>query len=270
MTPTEFTQKIAERLRENAPTISISTVADLQLTIKTADGHESTAFLDNAYNTYKMDPANVSEVIQTFITSFTESINEKEQPADRNLIVPVIKDRPWLEDIRNGLSSRGAKKVPDLVFEDFNSDLVIVYAEDTPSKIRYLNPDQLQKLGIDRSELRKIACENLTRLLPPIQCHGTNGYYMLTAGESYEASLLLLDSIWSGNQMVVDGDYVVAIPTRDVLLVTGSKNSLGLKTLKESVEKSSAENPYRLTSKLFVYRNGKFEEFKDDLDSRSN
>jgi len=34
------------------------------------------------------------------------------------------------------------------------------------------------------------------------------------------------------------------------------------------VKRASAEGAYRLTSKLFVYRNGKFDEFKDGTDGR--
>jgi hypothetical protein len=32
--------------------------------------------------------------------------------------------------------------------------------------------------------------------------------------------------------------------------------------MKQMVKKASSESPYKLTSQLFVYRNGKFEEYK--------
>ena len=47
---------------------------------------------------------------------------------------------------------------------------------------------------------------------------------MLKAGGDYEASLLLFDDIWRDGQVKVDGDIVVAVPAKDVLLVTGSNN----------------------------------------------
>ena len=118
--------------------------------------------------------------------------------------------------------SRGVKKLPDNVYEDLNSDLIILYAEDSQKNIRYLTPADLEKVNIDRKELRNLACENLKKLLPKIERQGANGLYMITAGGDYEASLLLFGSMWIDMQKDVHGDVVVAIPTRDLLIVTGS------------------------------------------------
>jgi hypothetical protein len=86
---------------------------------------------------------------------------------------------------------------------------------------------------------------------------------MLTAGGNYEASLLLLDSIWSGLEKEVIGEVVVSVPTRDLLVVTGSGDSAGLERIKRLAKDASGRLSYRLTPKLFVYRNGKFEEFTE-------
>src|SRR4029450_9414253 len=113
--------------------------------------------------------------------------------------------------------SRGAKEVPEHVYEDFSPDLIVVYAEDSPKNIRYLVPKDLELAKIDRAELRALACENLKRILPKIERHGTDGLYMLTAGGDYEASLLLLDSIWSGGPNDVQGAGVVAVSERALM-----------------------------------------------------
>ena len=84
---------------------------------------------------------------------------------------------------------------------------------------------------------------------------------MVVAGGDYEASLVLLDSIWSDGQMDVKGDVVVAIPTRDLLLVTGSQDTQGIEKLKQMVKEASTDGSYRLTQKLFVHRSGRFDEF---------
>lgn len=61
--------------------------------------------------------------------------------------------------------------------------------------------------------------------------------------------------------MDVKGDRVVAIPTRDLLLVTGSQDPQGIEKMKLMVKQASTGGSYRLTRKLFVYRNGRFDEF---------
>jgi len=74
---------------------------------------------------------------------------------------------------------------------------------------------------------------------------------------------LLLDSIWSAPQIDLQGDIVVAIPTRDLLLVTGSQNPKGIEEVKQIVKEASSRFSYRLTPKLFVYRSGRFDEFRE-------
>ncbi|MBN9692912.1 MAG: DUF1444 family protein [Verrucomicrobia bacterium] len=262
VTPREFTREFAEALRKASPELKVAVVRDLELKITSADGRDSTSFLDNAYDTYKQDPKAKADVIQRFVAAGLETIGIVRDGVDRTRIVPVIKDRPWLEETRQVLLSRGAKEVPEHVYEDFSPDLIILYAEDSPKNIRYLGPKDLEFAKVERSELRALACENLKRLLPKIERHGTNGLYMITAGGDYEASLLVLDSIWSDGEMDVSGDVVVAVPTRDLLLVTGSQNPQGIEKVRQMVKEASTAGSYRLTQKLFVYRNDRFTEFK--------
>jgi uncharacterized protein YtpQ (UPF0354 family) len=120
----------------------------------------------------------------------------------------------------------------------------------------------LEKAHIDRRELRPLACENLKRLLPKIERRGGNGLFVLRAGGDYDASLLLLDSMWVDMKKEVRGDVVVAIPSRDLLIVTGSEDFHGIEKVRKIVDESFAQGAYRLTKKLFVFRNGKLEEFK--------
>ena len=154
------------------------------------------------------------------------------------------------------------KELKENVHEDLNADLVILYAEDSAKNIRYFSPEDLEKAKIEKHELRELACENLKRILPEIERHGENGLFMVTAGGDYEASLLLFDFIWDDMKKEVRGDVVVAIPTRDLLLVTGSQDTQGIEKMKQIVQKTAAEGSYRLTTQLFVFRDGQLEEFK--------
>ena len=261
-TPSQFTKEFADALRAASPGLKIEVVNNLELKVVSADGHESTFFLDNAYTTYKQEPGGKQEVITRFISDDLEYIKSQHSAVDRTRIVPVIKDRPWLEETRQALLSRGTKEVPEPVYEDFSPDLIILYAEDSPKNIRYLTPKDLEALKIEKKDLRSLACENLKRVIPKIERHGTNGLYMLTAGGDYEASLLLLDSLWNNSQMPVQGEILVAIPTRDLLLVTGTGHPEAVEKVKQMANKSFEEGSYRLTPKLFIYRNGRFSDFK--------
>jgi uncharacterized protein YtpQ (UPF0354 family) len=263
LTPGQFTAEVADMFRKSAPAVKVEIVKDLQLKITTPANRESTAYLDNAYGTYKLDPNAKDAVIKRFVTAGVETVGRMQSPEslDVNRIVPVVKDRAWLKEMGKVLLSRGAKEMPENVYDDLNADLVVLYAEDTPRNIRYLEVKDLEQAHIDRKELRRLACANLQRLLPKIDRRGANGIYMVTAGGDYEASLLLFDSMWNDFKQHVKGDVVVAIPARDLLIVTGSEDPVGLDKMRQMVAHAFTNASYRLTSQLFVYRNGKFQEF---------
>jgi uncharacterized protein YtpQ (UPF0354 family) len=263
ITPQQFTQEFADALRKSSAGLKVEVVRDLELKVTPPGGRDFGAFLSNAYDMYKQKPKTKAEVIQRFIAGTLEAAGGLPKGVDRTRIVPIIKDRNWPVEARQEMVRRG-KEVNDFVYEDFNSDLVIVYAQDSPKNISYLTPKDLEKARIGRGELKAIACENLKRLLPKIERRGGEGLYMVTAGGDYEASLLVLDPIWTDGQMRVRGDFVVAVPTRDLLLVTGTEEPQGIQKVRQLAREALArEFSYRLTPKLFVYREGKFEPFGD-------
>jgi uncharacterized protein YtpQ (UPF0354 family) len=253
----EFAREFAKGLRSTLPGSKVDIKAERELRITNAKGKESTMFLDNAYAEYLRDPKALSAVIQKYSAGFAEFPGD-EASIDRSRIVPIVKDRKWLAQIRESLKARGAEQPPENVFDDLNEELVVVYAEDNPKSIRYLTPKNLQDIGIARGDLRGLAVGNLERLLPKIEVHPGPLFSMVKADGNYEASLLLFDGIWSSGQIRVDGDFVVAVPARDVLLVTGSRNPAGIAKLRELAAQMARESSYHLTDQLFVYRNGSF------------
>jgi uncharacterized protein YtpQ (UPF0354 family) len=263
LTDEAFTREVATSLRAALPGYKVEITDKLQIHIKNDAGQESTAFLDNAYNQYLGDPDARQKIIDTMVAAFVESMAADEVPLDPQNIIPIIKDRGWIAEIRKNVAKRGEKE-PDLqVFEDFNDELVIVYAEDTPNSMRYFGPADLEKAGIKRDQLRGLAVDNLLRILPKIERQDGELFSMVTAGGNYEASLLLVEDIWSGGNFKVEGDIVVAVPSRDLLLVTGSRNAAGIARLREIAQEVIGEGSYTLTDALFVYRNGKFQRLRD-------
>ena len=261
-TPSGFALEFIQTLKHAAPGITVTQAAELGLKLTSKEGYELQVFLDNAFSACKLDPSSKTEVIQKYVASTLESLKPPKDEIDRTRIVPIIKDRAWLAEVRQGLKERGSGEMEENIVEEFCGDLVIVYAEDTDQNIRYLSSESLEKAGIEKRSLRVLACDNLNRLLPSVERRGANGTYMLAAGGNYEASLLLIDSIWSGNQFDVRGDPVVSVPARDMLLITGSEDEDGLKKIRKLAADTISAGQYILIPDLFVFKNGKFQPFK--------
>jgi len=193
LTPPAFTEEFARALARTRPSANVSVAGDLKLTIKETDGLVRNIQLNNAYNEYKLDPQRFDDLVATFSAIFSQSAS-KEAGLDRTRIVPVIKDRQWLDELHNTLKARGTPQ--QHLAERYNNELVIVYAQDDPNRMRYLTTDE--DFGLSREALRALAIDNLKRLLPKIAILVYDEVMLVTAGGDYEASLLLIDEIWSG------------------------------------------------------------------------
>jgi len=255
LTPPAFTQEFARALARTRPSANVSVADDLKLTIRETDGLVRNIQLNNSYNEYKLDPQRFDDLVATFSAIFSQP--SKEAGLDRTRIIPVIKDRQWLDELHNTLKAGGVAQ--QHLADRFNDELVIVYAQDDPNRMRYLTTQE--DFGLSREELRSLAIANLKRVLPKIEMGRVGDVALMSAGGNYEASLLLIDDIWSSGQIQVNGDIVVAIPTRDTLLVTGSRSRSGLKLVRELTAKFKAQGPYELTDTLFRYRDGRFTKF---------
>jgi len=264
LSPREFTAAFAAALRAELPTATVVVKRDLELVVKNGDGKDTTSFLDNAYREYTASPqSELQNVIHKYITSLTEAQRSKEAKLDPAQVVPIIKDRGWLAETQAALKSRGTKSLPEYISEPYNDELSVLYAEDTPNNIRYLAAKDLEDAGVLRADWRALAVANLKRMLPKLELRAGPLVSMIVAGGNYEASLLLLDDLWTQGAIPakVDGDVVVAIPSRDLLLVTGSRNAAGVAQLRALAAQLTKSASYSLTNTLFVYRGGRFTRF---------
>jgi len=75
---------------------------------------------------------------------------------------------------------------------------------------------------------------------------------MLTCGGTYESSLILADILWEETLPRPQGKFIVAIPTRELLLVADSYDTEGIRKVSETAKMIFAEGPYRISSKLYI------------------
>jgi uncharacterized protein YtpQ (UPF0354 family) len=232
--------------------------------VKTGKGIGATAYLDNAYASYKAAPANMEQIIGRYTAVYAQFAKDQEAAIDVRRVVPVVKDRRWLAGYRRALQlapkSNKTGAVP--VSESLNDDLVVLYAEDTPSHLRFLTVDMLKDAGLARTGLRARSIDNLKALLPKIAIDFQPGINAIRAGGTHESALLLVEDFWLRLKGRVDGDPVVAMPARGLLLFVGSKDLAGLIRLRKAASDLSRTSPYPVTDKLFAVRDGKVVRFR--------
>lgn len=259
-TPDEFADAYVKAVAAVRPSFSVARKEALSLSIKVPSGRAITIFLDNAYRDYMADPDQLDAILNKYVSAMVETA-ERTNAVDRSRIVPVVKDRQWLVVMEKAATQQHKRSAVGDLYESLNDELVVLYAEDNPRNIHYIGPKEVADLGIAHKELRALAILNLRGLIPKIEFHRGAMFSSITAGNDYETSLLLFDDVWAKASTMVDGEVVVAVPARGLLLFAGSRNRAGVAQLRAVAAKAAREEKYAITPSLFVRRNGQLVRF---------
>lgn len=253
----EFAKVYLDSLSKKYPTVSFELNSDLTITSKKGD-LDYQYHIDNGYIAYKAEPDSINVIISRYVASTTD-LYVDQKAVNMESVIPVIKPIEYLEEI-NSLNKDG-KSFP-MITEKYNDQLVIAYAEDSKNSIKYLTEGDFKSLSMSMDTLKAIALRNFDKIIPNIQRQGDNGLFMITAGGDYEASLILLSSIWTKENFPVDGEFIVAIPNRDMLLITGSKNKNGINKIREIVADAYKTGNYQVSDHLYKWTGKKFEMYE--------
>lgn len=251
-TESEFSKEFVSRLTQKVDGLKIFSINGLEIQTEFEGSTEYRHFLDNCYSEYLRNPDDIEEIFIKYLNA-ADSIYQINDNINLNNILPVIRDGRFLQNLRDLHDNFEENNV----FEKYNDELYIFYVEDTETNIKYLDKEDFENLNLNLDELKEIAIGNLLNSVE-IEKHGEEGYYMLVVDGNYESSLILLD-IWNHENFEVNGEIIIGIPARDLLLITGKNDVENLERLTNTIKEISEEGDHLVSEKLFEYRNGKFE-----------
>lgn len=260
MTERDFTHLYFTSLKDLYPTTEFKILSDLTINAN-INNIEYKYYLDNAYKEYKLQPDSIKSIIDRYIKSAVDFYPESKK-IDIHRIVPIIKPISHLNDLKSMSKEQGHEQEPWIIYEKYNDDLIIVYAEDTEKNIRYFNENDFKNLNISKDTLLQFALNNLKSILPKIERTGDNGIVMFVAGGDYEASLMLMTSLWTKENLPVDGEFIIAIPNRDLLFITGSNDKKNIAKLEKILNDSFTTGNYPVSPYLFKWDGNKFLKYK--------
>lgn len=259
LTEKEFVEEYLIVLKNNNPDVIYSLSDDLGIVAK-YHGVDYRHFPDNAYREYTLEPGSINQILNKF-SQTAQELYQKSEEIKVNNIIPLIKPINFLNEI-NQLGEAFDSTKHTVVHKFYNDDLLIVFAEDKGRTFYYFTQEDFHKLNIGQDSLLEIALHNLDKKLPDIERTGDDGKYMVTAGGDYEASLILLNSLWSRKNFAVKGDIVIAIPNHDILFISGSKDKEGIGWLNTRTQELYDSGSYQISPNLFRWDGHKFLRFK--------
>lgn len=242
---TQLTSIVVEALSARLPECVVEPSGALEATISTPRDAVLTAYLGSLWNTLSStDPEERLEELEPFLKSLVDSarsLGTGSRTPGRERVVPLIKDDRFFSEIDPAFAPAAERLV---------ADLSIVYAFDHPHALEIMTEVERSALGVEPDDMRELAVRNLRRLVPEVGYHGDGTRFMLLAGGNFEASLLLLDEIWTRLSSDVEGDLVACVPARDLMLYTGTKVAGGIESLRRVASRVLTQGAYAISGTL--------------------
>jgi len=227
----EFAKLVMARLRETGMTGEISYDAD-EFQVSVAGEKQSTLFLGNAYEEYcSLSHEDRPKSLRRFVRGWLDAHKSTpEEYADiKPDILPAVRSRNFFESARLRMVISGDDDTY-LQYQTIGDDLGLGLVYDMPDSMKPISNKELELWGVTFYEALEAARENIRELRPriigPKEGEGT---YVFTTNDGYDSSrLIILDLI---RQFQVKGEYIAMAPGREMLIVAGSEDKLGLEAM---------------------------------------
>jgi hypothetical protein len=257
-----FTKRYVESVQAANPGSEVTRTGSLRVTVRLAGQEPMRVFLDNAFGEYETAPDRLDEILANYGSLSRLVLPSPSGEVDLDRVVPLVRIREYVEFSDAEIRASGKPDSMRVAQEPLAGTLVLLYGEDSERTISVLSRESVSKLGLDGGALRKRAVANLKRICAEFGTESpAPGVHVVSADGSYEASFLLVDDLWTKEHLVVRGDYVVGVPSRGTLLVTGSDDRDGIAYVRQRSQAIFDSGDHALTPQLFVRREGRWQVF---------
>jgi uncharacterized protein YtpQ (UPF0354 family) len=150
------------------------------------------------------------------------------------------------------------------IVKKYLGDVVITYLIDFEDIYVYINKSKLEKWGIGLDSLNTTAIDNLEELAESqYQLYGDSSYAMITLNGNLEASLILCDKFWDNiSYFLPNKSWVIAIPARDLLVLSAGANEKGINKLKDAINETFIHGDHLISRWLFIRENNKWNTYQ--------
>jgi uncharacterized protein YtpQ (UPF0354 family) len=146
-----------------------------------------------------------------------------------------------------------------VVMRPFASGLHIFYLIDEGESFSYVQERDLRAAGIGGDELHRKAIANLAALAEGNVTVEENGpIWSVSLDGNFEASLVLLDDLWTRGLREYAEEPVVAIPSRDVLAFCDAESVAGIAELHAVVKRVWPSGDHLVSENLYQRVDGKW------------
>ena len=155
-----------------------------------------------------------------------------------------------------GSSPRSWPEGDTPIAEELAGELYVFYGFDLPGAFRLVSRRDCARMRLDAGDLRHLAVRNLTRRRARPQIKRAPAAAMFVLDGNLESSLLLVDHLWEQIGPQLPGELIAAVPSRDMLAVTGSQVPGGIAALTRCADAVWQQSTTRLLTRSLLIRHG--------------
>jgi len=217
-------------------------------------GEFGTANLGNSFEEFQRAPVwkrhstieHQAEAFKEFLKSSLPSPQEA-----RSMVMPRVRERRYWELMKKSMKDKGVEGKYTMPTIFAGGHLTHTLVLDTPKSINDCSVESMEKMGLNDKMAYEIAADNLRRRPGGFE-ELRPGLYRSVWKDQYDATRMMYSEFYAN--LPINGRPVVMVPNRDVLLITGERDEVGLETMtKVAVEALKLPRPmsglaYRLDS----------------------
>lgn len=188
-------------------------------------------------------------MLNRFLRKRTDDSKKVNQPSiDLNKIYPIIKGKT-----SNG-TTPDLENIDEPINVEFVDNLLIYFALDKDDSFAYINKNDLKNIGKQLDEIKTIAIDNLIQYFSRkgVSIEGDENMLMVKFDHNMESSLLLVDSLWTQIIATLNDELIIAVPSRELLLITTKSNDTAINQLREGAIDLYSSGRYKLTQNLLI------------------
>lgn len=247
-------------LREKQPAVVLEVTGDLDVRIIGPENNgQGDLWLGRAYEEFCQAPAQADEIIARYVRNVLSDLSNAPLALDR--LVPAIKPYDWVSKQRSLLGSDTPGSFDPWV-EPYNAELSVVYAEYSEG-LRFPHRSDFGPLGLDSKALRERALANLRRIIQ-LKIVGDDGTYIIGAGGTVDAAVILLEEVMSDPRLQLAGEPLAGVSDRDSAWVADGANPEAVFRVATGVFHHYRNDRYPISPSLYRRANGCWEPLDPD------
>lgn len=241
-------QLFTERLTATTPRCRLIREDDDALTVQCGEAI-CTVYFTTLYRRCQEEPHRTVLIVRDAVLAVQAMLEEADDLPDN-----------WMSQVVPLLVNTELATPPDLVLRPFVGSLSVGYVVDHGETLRWLTRRVFEPWSIDEEALHTQAIRNLERSCfalvietPPPLADGRDRLLRFHTGDGLDAARLLLPDFYQRySPRFGDVDLVVAIPTRDLLLVIPATDQAQASFLSWRIESERRASAHPLARQLFV------------------